>query len=54
MNRELAQWLAGANDRIHGTTKAKPNELFAKEEAKCLLKLPLEPFDISSFFWSHT
>jgi len=47
MNRQLQQWLTKANDRIHGTTKAKPNELFSKEAA-CLLPLPTTQFDLSS------
>lgn len=49
MNRELLQWLSNANERIHGTTKLKPNDLFAKEEAACLIKLGLEAFDMSSW-----
>ncbi len=49
MNQELSEWLSGANERIHGTTKTKPNELFVTEESNCLLKLPLAPFDMSSW-----
>ena len=49
MNRELSLWLANANERIHGTTKLKPTDLFSKEEAACLIKLELEEFDMSSW-----
>jgi hypothetical protein len=49
MNMKLVQWLTGANDRIHGTTKVKPNELFVNEEAGCLIKLPSEPFSMVSW-----
>jgi transposase len=51
MNKQLARWLSSANERIHGTTKSKPSELFVKEEAASLIKLPLELFNMS--FW-HT
>lgn len=51
MNYQLDKWLSRANDRIHGTTKAKPSELFSKTEISVLIKLPSTNFDMSS--WHH-
>ncbi len=50
MSEKLKQWLSTANERIHGTTKHKPSELFRQEESKSLIKLPLELFNMES--WS--
>jgi len=49
LNRQLDQWLARANQRIHGTTKTSPSELFAKSEASSLITLPSLSFDMSSW-----
>ena len=49
MNQRLEQWLSVANERIHGTTKSKPNELFTEEEKTTLITLPLINFSISSW-----
>ncbi|MDH5573605.1 MAG: IS21 family transposase [Gammaproteobacteria bacterium] len=49
MNQQLGNWLVRANNRIHGTTKVKPAELFADKELVCLFKLPSAEFNISSW-----
>lgn len=46
---DLANWLNKANNRIHGTTKKIPQELFEQEESNNLMPLPLETFDLSSW-----
>ena len=51
MNHQLDKWATRANDRIHGTTKTKPSELFASSEMPSLIKLPNTNFDMSS--WHH-
>ncbi len=40
----LKDWQERANDRIHGTTRKKPRQLFATEEKSHLKHLPLEEF----------
>lgn len=41
------QWCAQvAGTRIHGTTRARPGEVFAEQEAALLSPLPVEPFEI--------
>ena len=41
------QWCAQvAGTRIHGTTRARPAEVFAEAEAALLLPAPVEPFEI--------
>ena len=50
MSLSLNNWLEyKCNNRIHGTTKKRPNELFNSEEAATLLKLPDAKFDLSSW-----
>jgi hypothetical protein len=45
--RRAEQWCrTRAGLRIHGTTACRPAELFALEEAPCLLPAPVEPYDI--------
>ncbi len=44
---QLGEWLEKvANCRIHGTTRKRPAEMFANEEAEHLLALPAARFDI--------
>jgi len=44
---QLREWLEKvANYRIHGTTRRRPAEMFAAEEAEHLLALPATRFDI--------
>ena len=50
MTKQLDVWMEKANMRIHGTTRAKPKELFESEEHKFLGKLPLLDFDMAT--WS--
>ena len=45
MNQELAYWLLKANDRIHGTTKARPRELYEKHEKMAMLVLPTSNYN---------
>ena len=40
----LTAWQEKANNRIHGTTRKKPRDLFEAEEKSLLKKLPLEEF----------
>jgi transposase len=45
--RRAEQWCrTRAGLRIHGTTACRPAELFALEEAPCLLAAPVQPYDI--------
>lgn len=39
----LAQWMAQADERIHGTTHERPRERFEREERDALRPLPLRP-----------
>jgi len=49
MKKQLESWIESANERIHGTTKSRPSELFQKEELSSLIELPLIKFDMSSW-----
>ena len=49
MTSKLSRWLDNANQRIHGTTKKVPRELFDVEEQLKLKSLPLFEFDMASF-----
>ena len=49
MIEALSGWNIKCNNRIHGTTKKKPDELFSNEELDTLLKLPEVEFDLSSW-----
>jgi hypothetical protein len=40
----LKRWLEKQNQRIHGTTRKRPKELFADEEKENLISLPLSDF----------
>jgi transposase len=45
--RRAQEWCRGrAGLRIHGTTACRPAELFAVEEAHCLLPAPIGPYDL--------
>jgi transposase len=46
MVEQLKEWNEKANSRIHGTTKAKPIDLFFESEKAALKKLPNEEFSI--------
>jgi hypothetical protein len=37
LNERISRWLTKANNRIHGTTKQRPINIFMAEEAKCLV-----------------
>ena len=47
VDRPLKGWLDKANQRIHGTTKKIPQEVFVTEEKPTLIPLPYEAFDLS-------
>ena len=49
MNDGLSNWLKKCNNRIHGTTRKRPNEVFNDEEVKALISLPETEFDLSSW-----
>ena len=50
INREMIQWcLKVAGQRIHGTTKQRPLEVFAAVEQAALRPLPPEPFEIATW-----
>ena len=45
--RQAEQWCRQrAGQRVHGTTAARPAEVFAAEEAPCLLPVPLLAYDL--------
>lgn len=45
--KRAEQWCRErAGQRVHGTTAARPAEVFAKNEAPCLLPGPLFPYDL--------
>jgi transposase len=45
IKRQCKEWMDGyANQRIHGTTRRVPKEVFLSEEQEKLLSLPDEPF----------
>jgi transposase len=44
-NKQLKKWLEKkCNERVHGTTREKPRDLFEREEQKILKKLPIERY----------
>jgi transposase len=46
MNEAASAWcLSVAGERVHGTTRQKPIDLFQREEAATLRRLPAEPFE---------
>lgn len=47
VNQRLAAWLEHANNRIHGTTKKIPRELFETQEKSELLRLPAQEFNLA-------
>jgi transposase len=50
INHELLQWcLRTAGQRIHGTTRQRPIEVFHAIEQAALLPLPSEPFEIATW-----
>lgn len=50
INRELLQWcLKVAGQRIHGTTRQRPLEVFKAVEQAALQPLPPEPFQIATW-----
>ena len=50
INREMAQWcLKVAGQRIHGTTKQRPMEVFSAVERMALKRLPEEPFEMATW-----
>ena len=49
MNEALSKWLEKCNNRIHGTTKKRPIEIFNNEEIDALIKLPALEFELSSW-----
>ena len=49
MQTQLAAWVEKANDRIHGTTREKPNEQFLSSEKSMLGQLPQEQFSMIDY-----
>jgi len=47
LDRQLTRWQEKANDRVHGTTKKIPRELFESKEKQELLPLPHQEFNLS-------
>ncbi len=48
---ELRTWLNDyCNQRIHGTTKEKPRDLFNVKEASALKPLPVQDFNMGSLY----
>jgi hypothetical protein len=53
INREMLQWcLKVAGQRIHGTIRQRPLEVFSAVEQAALRPLPAEPFEIAT--WGKT
>ena len=48
LKERLNGWCNKVNDRIHGTTRKVPREVFEKEEKAKLIPLPQEEFKLSS------
>lgn len=47
-NRQLREWMENvSHQRIHGTTKKRPRELFEQEERAKLLSLPEKDYELS-------
>jgi len=46
LKERLIKWYARANQRIHGTTRKVPKEVFEKEEKAKLIPLPQEEFKL--------
>ena len=51
MDKQLHKWLSRANNRLHGTTKKLPSELFSTKELLSLLKLPSAEFELESLHY---
>ena len=49
LNRQLEIWLKKANDRIHGTIKKKPKEIYESKEKGEMLKLPGVGYEMCSW-----
>ncbi len=50
MNQAAAKWcLSVAGERIHGTTRQRPLDLFLRVEAPALRTLPPEPFEVATW-----
>tara|TARA_B110000046_G_C12985655_1_gene395491 strand:+ start:278 stop:1702 length:1425 start_codon:yes stop_codon:yes gene_type:complete len=49
MNCQLRKWQEKANDRVHGTTKEKPVEMYLNKEKEAMLVLPNAEYNISSW-----
>lgn len=47
--RAAVEWCQLAGERVHGTTRRRPIEVFAGEEQALLLPLPTEPYDPPAF-----
>ena len=45
MNDQLSKWLERANDRIHGTIKEKPREVYENKEKALMIELPAMGYD---------
>lgn len=50
LNWQLVNWNNRANNRLHGTTKKIPQEVFNQEEKACLRNLPITKFELSSWY----
>lgn len=49
LNHRLVKWMETANNRIHGTTRKVPREVFLNQEKSALLPLPLQEFRLTKF-----
>ena len=48
---KMAAWLGVANARVHGTTRQVPAEVFAGQEAPCLLPAPAGRYQVP--YWAQ-
>jgi transposase len=47
---QMTRWLGTANGRVHGTTRQVPAEVFAGQEAPCLLPPPADRYQVP--YWA--
>jgi len=53
INRELLEWcLKVAGQRIHGTIRQRPLEVFLAVEKPTLKPLPRDPFESATWYWA--
>lgn len=49
MEYELERWVRKANERIHGTIKERPREVYENKEKEAMIKLPVDNYEMCSW-----